>query len=314
MRYSLTLAATALPPAIAEELHAAQSGSVAARERLLQVVRDKVSLTDAAGRCVPGPGFAESSAPGVDNLALTVDFVCPARVTSLIIRDDVFDILGRDHHTLARVELPEGTRELAFAPEMREARVTLEGLEQAHGSPRSFFRLGVEHILTGYDHLLFLAALLLRGGGLLSLLKIVTAFTLAHSLTLALAVLGIVTIPDRLVECVIAASIAWVALENVFLRQAPSRRWLVSFAFGLAHGFGFASAVHPLALPPWPLARALIGFNLGVEAGQGVVIALALPLLAWLRHVSWEPRAVRLASLALALIGMVWFVERLFFV
>src|SRR5262249_59469524 len=131
-------------------------------------------------------------------------------------------------------------------------------------SPGGFFRLGVEHILTGYDHLLFLAALLVRGGRVWSLLKIVTAFTVAHSLTLALAVLGALTVSPRLVEPAIAASIAYVALENVF-RQAPSRRWLVTFGFGLVHGLGFASGLGPLALPPWNLARPLAGFNLGCE-------------------------------------------------
>ena len=175
----------------------------------------------------------------------------------------------------------------------------------------SFFWLGVEHIVTGYDHLLFLAALLLRGGRFLTLAKLVTAFTLAHSLTLALAVLGLVTVPDRLVEAIIAASITWVALENLALRHVPSRRWVVSFLFGLVHGFGFASALRPLALPPWHLTLALLGFNLGVEAAQGIVIAALLPLLAWLSHCPWQPRFVRVTSVVLAIIGLIWFVQRL---
>ena len=107
-----------------------------------------------------------------------------------------------------------------------------------------------EHILTGYDHLLFLLALLLRGGRLLSLLKIITAFTVAHSITLALAVLGVVTIPGRVIEPAIAASIVWVALENLLRRDAPSQRWLVSFVFGLVLESGLASATKGLGLPP----------------------------------------------------------------
>src|SRR5262249_11192063 len=137
----------------------------------------------------------------------------------------------------------------------------------------------------------------------LSLLKIVTAFTLAHSITLALAVLGIVTIPDRLVESVIAASIVWVAIENIVRPGAPSRRWLVSFLFGPVHGFGFASALTPLGLPPWHLGLALVGFNLGVEAGQALIVLLFVPLFVWMRGAAWEPRFVRIASLAVALVG-----------
>jgi len=98
-----------------------------------------------------------------------------------------------------------------------------------------------------------------------------------HSITLALAVLGVVTIPGRVIEPAIAASIVWVALENLLRRDAPSQRWLVSFVFGLVHGFGFASAIEPLALPPARLALALLGFNLGVEAGQALVVVLLLP-------------------------------------
>src|SRR4029079_4127899 len=110
----------------------------------------------------------------------------------------------------------------------------------------SFVLLGIEHILTGYDHLLFLLGLLLRGGSWLGLAKIVTAFTLAHSVTLARAVLNIVTLPDRLVEAVIALSIAFVAAENIFLNPVASRRWVVSFCFGLVHGFGFSTALREL--------------------------------------------------------------------
>jgi hypothetical protein len=125
-------------------------------------------------------------------------------------------------------------------------------------------------------------------------------------------VLGAVTLPPRVVEPVIAASIAWVALENLVLQRAPSRRWLVSFAFGLVHGFGFADALTPLALPPGGLARALVGFNLGVEAGQALAIALVLPLLVWARRRGWEPMLVRGGSVALTAVGLAWLVERLF--
>jgi hypothetical protein len=116
---------------------------------------------------------------------------------------------------------------------------------------------------------------------------------------------------DRVVESVIAASIAWVALENLALCRVPSQRWVVSLLFGLVHGFGFASALRPLALPSWNLAMALVGFNLGVEVAQGMVLAVLLPVLTWLSHCAWQPRFVRTTSVILAVIGIVWCVQRL---
>ena len=111
-----------------------------------------------------------------------------------------------------------------------------------------FVELGVKHILTGYDHLLFLVALLATARGLWSVVRIVTAFTLAHSITLTLGALGIVSIPDRIIEPLIAATIVWVALENLVVAEPDRKRWIWSFGFGLVHGLGFASALTELGL------------------------------------------------------------------
>ena len=313
VRYSFTLTASALPPAVAEEVARVRAGRPGSRDRLLGHLRDKLALVDQGRRCEPAQGFVDAGGAEADRMTLVMDFACASDVRELSIRDDLFDVLGPDHHTLAKIESGGEIRELAFATEAREARVSLAA-RQPSREEGSFFRLGVEHILSGYDHLLFLGALLLRGGRLLSLFKIITAFTVAHSITLALAVFGLVAVPERLVECVIAASIVYVALENVCLRDAPSQRWVVSFLFGLVHGFGFASALSPLHLPPRHLALALLGFNLGVEAGQALVVALLLPILVWMRGLRWERRAVQTASGAVALLGFIWFVERLFWV
>ena len=240
-----------------------------------------------------------------------VSYTCAAEIRDLRIRDDLFDVLGADYHTLARIDAPGQTTQFAFSTESRETRIELRDA----GGPRgigSFVRLGVEHILTGWDHLLFLLGLLLRGGGWLSLVKIITAFTIAHSVTLALAVLDIVTLPDRLVEAVIALSIAFVAAENIFMRPVVARRWVVSFVFGLVHGFGFSSALRELGLRTQGLLLALFGFNLGVEIGQGLVVAVALPALYLLRGTPWEPSVIKSSSLAILLFGLVLFVERAF--
>jgi hydrogenase/urease accessory protein HupE len=174
----------------------------------------------------------------------------------------------------------------------------------------SFFTLGVEHILIGFDHLLFLLALVLRGGNAWSLLKIVTAFTIAHSITLALAALNIIVLPSRLVEGAIALSIAYVAAENLFAKRPASHRWAVSFVFGLVHGVGFSSVLREIGLPQDGLVWALLGFNLGVEAGQAIAVLATLPLLLYLRRTRFEARTVAAVSVIVLVAGLALFVER----
>jgi hypothetical protein len=310
VRYSVTLPTAALPTALAEALRLAQAGSAQNQDRLLDVIRRRITLRADGTRCEPGPGAVEPSAFDAPSFTMLVDFACGHPPRELVIRDDVFDELGRDHHTLAKIEAPGVTLQFAFTPETRETRVVLAAAGGGGRGTASFFFLGVEHILSGYDHLLFLLGLLLPGGGLLALTKIITAFTLAHSVTLSLAVLNIVNLPDRLIEAVIALSIAAVAAENLFLQPTVRRRWLVSFCFGLVHGFGFSSALRELGLPTHGLLLSLFGFNAGVEAGQALVVAVALPLLVVLRHTRWEKRMVLSSSLAILVVGLVLFVER----
>jgi hydrogenase/urease accessory protein HupE len=177
----------------------------------------------------------------------------------------------------------------------------------------SFFPLGIEHILTGYDHLVFLLALILRGGNIWSLLKIITAFTVAHSITLALAALNIIVLPERLIEATIALSIAYVAAENLFLKHAVSHRWAVSFLFGLVHGFGFSNVLRELGLPKEGLAWSLLNFNLGVETGQAIAVLITVPALFWLRRFRWEPKVVIAVSAVVLIAGLGLFVDRAFF-
>ena len=149
----------------------------------------------------------------------------------------------------------------------------------------TYLGLGVEHILTGIDHLLFVLALLLLTTGTWRLLKTVTAFTVAHSITLALATLGLVHVPPKPVEAVIALSIVFVAAEILHARRgriglAARMPWIVAFTFGLLHGFGFAGALSEVGLPAGQIPVALLFFNLGVEAGQLLFIAAVLALVA----------------------------------
>jgi hypothetical protein len=288
-----------------------QPGFAPDLQPLLELIGQRIRLVNLDQPCEVGPGVALPSATDVASFAVMVDFVCAEPVTELTVRDDLFDVLGADYHTLAKIEWPGGVQQFAFQPDARETRLTIATAASTQGIG-SFFLLGIEHILSGYDHLLFLLALVLRGGNIWSLLKIITAFTVAHSITLALAALNIVMLPERLVEATIALSIAYVAAENLFLRHTVSHRWAVAFIFGLMHGFGFSNVLRELGLPKEGLVWALLNFNLGVEAGQAIAVLVAVPLLMWLRRFRWEPRAVAAVSVAVLVVGLALFVDRAF--
>jgi hydrogenase/urease accessory protein HupE len=177
---------------------------------------------------------------------------------------------------------------------------------------REFLGLGVEHIATGYDHLLFLLGLLLVGGSLRAALKIITSFTLAHSITLALATLHLINLPPRLIEPLIAASIVFVGVQNL-LGRGLEKRWLLTFGFGLIHGCGFASALRDLGIGTdgGSIAVPLISFNLGVELGQLAIAALVLPCI-WKCRTSpmFVRRFVPVGSAMIVLAGGFWLIER----
>ena len=181
-----------------------------------------------------------------------------------------------------------------------------------------YFAAGVEHIFLGYDHVAFLVAIVLWARRLWPVIKIVTAFTVAHSITLSLAVLQIVVIPSAIVEPAIAASIVYVAIENFFSRNVDGR-WRDTFAFGLIHGFGFASALQEFGLPRGAVVPALGAFNLGVEVGQVAIVSLVIPLLIgldWLIAATRDAAPKRTAPLVYALSGIIailgcyWILER----
>jgi hypothetical protein len=193
---------------------------------------------------------------------------------------------------------------------------------------RQYLKDGIFHIWAGYDHILFLLSLLLPavmirrdnqwepapglGGAFKEVLKVVTAFTLAHSITLSHAALQIVSLPSRLVESIIAASVVVAALNNL-RGTIDKRRWVMAFVFGLIHGFGFASVLADLGLPQGALVLALIGFNGGVEVGQLAIVAVFLPLAFWLRATRFYRVGVLMAgSVVVALLASWWLVQRMF--
>jgi hypothetical protein len=233
--------------------------------------------------------------------------------------------IDAQHRGLVDLTRGDAGRSTVMTPEARVAVLDLESgnLLDVIGA---FVAHGAHHIWTGYDHMLFLVTLLLSavvtrsdkrwrpvknlGGAAWATARVVTAFTLAHSITLSAAACGLVELPSRLVESVIAASVAIAAINNLF--PVVSRRiWIAAFVFGLMHGFGFASVLTDLGLPPARKLAALFAFNAGVELGQLAVVAGLLPILFWIRRTSTYTRvALPAGSMVIAVIGFLWFVQR----
>lgn len=249
---------------------------------------------------------------------------CSGTVESLGVKYSMFFDQDPLHRGLLRVE-GAGQHTAIFSNEHREVELPLH----ASGSGfRSLVREGIVHIFTGYDHLLFLVALLLpavlrREGRVFrpvagvreaarDVVQIVTAFTVAHSLTLALGAFALVSPPSRVVESAIAASVVFAALDNLFGLVRGSR-WVVPFTLGLVHGFGFSATLTDLGLQGKRLVLALLGFNVGVELGQLMFVLTLLPIAYALRHKRAYTRfALVGGSVAIALVASLWFVQRAF--
>ncbi|OFA05636.1 HupE/UreJ family protein [Duganella sp. HH101] len=249
---------------------------------------------------------------------------CPNPLAALTVNYRLFADLDPQHKGLLRLVHDGATSTAIFDPAHARQSLSLSSPDrlQQFGA---YVKDGVWHIWIGYDHILFLLSLLLpavmlgaRGTPSASLresfidvLKVVTAFTLAHSLTLTLASLSLIALPSRWVESAIAASVVLAALNNVY-PLFRGRRPLAAFVFGLIHGFGFASVLIDLGLPQGALLASLFGFNLGVEIGQLCIVAAFLPLAFALRGTWFYRRLLTGGSVAIALLAVVWLVERAF--
>lgn len=217
---------------------------------------------------------------------------------------------------LVRIELLDGTSQVArLTPDAPS--FVVEATPTWYQIAATYLGLGVEHILLGIDHLLFVLALLLLVTGWRRLLATVTAFTMAHSITLAAATLGFVQVPQQPVEAVIALSIVFVAAELIRFRNGEVSLthkwpWAIAFTFGLLHGFGFAGALSEIGLPEQAIPLALLFFNVGVELGQLLFIAVVMTIGAALRRVSlpWPAWAWRLPAYAIGALAAFWTIER----
>jgi len=222
--------------------------------------------------------------------------------------------LPRGHKQFCSVYDPENRllAERMLSAESKDLTIDLRTTSANNKSIFRFIVLGIEHILTGYDHLAFLLALLIAGGSLRHNAKIITSFTLAHSLTLALATFGLVNIPPAIVEPLIAASIVFVGLENLFGRRLAAR-WVVTFSFGLVHGLGFASTLRELGIGGFGVRAAvpLLSFNIGVEMVQIAIAAVVLPVVWRLeQRPAFALKHVPALSLLITIAGVYWFLAR----
>lgn len=283
---------------------------VAREAEITAWLRGTLRVELAGLRCTPS--LIDSIGPDQnDDLTVIVRYTCPAAGDALRIEFHAFDETMPEYQNIASIQHDGQATAFVFtAPSPVLATGAASAGAESDASFGRFFVLGVEHIWTGYDHLAFLLALLLSGGTMARLAGIVTAFTIAHSITLALAALGILTLPVRPVEAAIAASVIVAALDGL-RPHAHDRRWLLTFAFGLIHGFGFAGVLREVGLPSDAVALPLLAFNLGVEAGQLTIVVLTVPLIRALAGSRHGPTLLRAIALAIAALGAFWLTSRL---
>ncbi len=248
-------------------------------------------------------------------LLLHLTYLFPQQVLAVQMTSNLPDVLGPAHVHLASVSMSGRLQEQILDGRNRTAFFTQTSGTWWQTLGR-FVWLGIQHIATGYDHLAFLLGLLIATATLRSLVKVITSFTVAHSITLALATFNIVVLPSRFTESMIAASILYVAVENL-VRKTTIDRWKLTFLFGLVHGFGFSNVLREMQLPRANLALSLFSFNLGVEIGQLVFVVLLFPALEDLmrsgRTLWGQPWLRPAISIAIGLLAAYWFVQRAFF-
>ena len=309
-------------------------GEVSPRQvELLAWMRSGLSLQSGAATCELQPvDLLASERSDGHYLSAQWRVACgnDARPTGLRLRYGLLFERDSLHRALVKVELPGAETSAVLSPDRPETELLSEQPRPAWSVFGHYLIEGVWHIWIGLDHILFLLSLLLlapllpRGQrvsqwvpqsalkpALIDVFTVVTAFTVAHSITLGLAIFGVVALPAVLIETVIAASVVLAALNNL-LGGFSLKRWRLAFVFGLIHGFGFANVLLDLELPATQLAVALGGFNVGVELGQLAIVAVFFPVAWALRHTTFYRRGVVVGgSFAIALIGTWWIAERL---
>ena len=286
----------------------------AAKAVILAYLDRHLAVTGGGAACRPNDA---AILPDGDGIVYRNSFACANAAGSTVYRSTV--LTERDKAARQVVLIAQGKSEMQALLDAGMTTVTLSATSSLPSTMWRYLVTGVEHILLGYDHIAFLLAVVLWARRLIPVVKIVTAFTIAHSVTLSLAALDALVIPSRIVEPAIAASIVFVAAENFFSRDVD-KRWRVAFLFGLIHGFGFAGALREIGLPPNAVVPVLVAFNIGVEIGQVAIVAIALPILRLADRLSAkdrseplrEARLVYVLSTVIGLLGGHWLLARIF--
>jgi hydrogenase/urease accessory protein HupE len=296
-----------------------EEGFAEARAQLERLAKGKVELFLGDSRSAPWQ--ASATRKDNQNIEILLRFE-RAEAQRLCLVSKLVERLPFGHREFVSMQTSGGERigEAMLSARRNSFEADLpsaDRLKTSRNAGQSFFAflmLGVEHILTGYDHLLFLFGLLVVCRDLRSIFTVITCFTIAHSITLALSVLDVIQLPARIVEPLIAASIAYVGFENLLRGDSPKWRWLITFSFGLVHGLGFADALKEFGIGSARLGIVLplVGFNLGVEIGQLSVAAVVLPTLWQLRrNPGFARQWVPVCSVAVTLAGSYWMIERI---
>lgn len=313
LEYDILARAVDLGP---KALEAADDGERAAvleagRENIAAYIDERVVLFLDGAACEPelaGTSVGEREESPYADLHLT--YSCPGSSGGYTLTYDVFseaDAAADGHTNIVDYQLGGTEGRTVLDGSHREFAV---GDSSVLDSSTRFGFLGFSHILSGLDHVLFVAALIFGATSLRNMLGVLSMFTLAHSVTLISALLGWVTVPAAVVEPLIALSIVFVALEN--LLGASHRRLPVVFVFGLLHGLGFAGSLRITDEVSWNLVASLLSFNIGIEAGQALLALAAFPLLTLLRRTRWSVPVLRGATVLVATFGLIWFIERFF--
>ncbi|WP_342431030.1 HupE/UreJ family protein [Neobacillus sp. FSL H8-0543] len=249
----------------------------------------------------------EDRAFAVINLAYNFEH----KPEKLVVEYNMFlDDSDPSHANFASIKMNGEQQEKILSFESREIEIGEVSFLQ---TTKQFIVLGLEHIFTGYDHILFVISLLIGAKTIRHIFTLVTAFTIAHSITLALATFEIILLPSRFVESAIALSIVYIALINIFNKDSKHQPWL-AFGFGLIHGFGFAGILSEMKLDTNHMATSLFSFNIGIEIGQLIIVSIAFPIILWIKKITIKPIkwVIPSTSVAILAFGLVWFIQRAF--
>ena len=276
--------------------------------------RSEIRVTTRDKAC-PLAHMGQSPLMKSGNRIVELLYKCPGDVTDLTINSSLFLDFDESHTQFIRLAPPDDPKQLLHEAVLNESNMVFHVADvKAAGSATferafAFLKLGMQHLLTGPDHILFLLTVVV-GVSFIESLKAVTSFTLAHSLTMALAFIGAISLPSSIVEPLIAVTVIWVAFENVTSRNIR-RRWIWTFFFGLVHGLGFVGALKAMTISRSELVLSLVSFNIGIELAQLMIVAVAVLALHYTKRFAWHLTFNRGFSAAVGLLGFVWLGQRI---